>query len=86
MSKIEDGMVRAVRDNRAWAGGNTMVLVDGSVYLHGHRIAYWDPNGDFVMDLDTFHKFPTVTTKSRLRALGLDYPSVKTLRGLPYAT
>lgn len=90
MRTIEEQMVAALKAGRAWSGGNTIVTPDGTVFLHGNRIAYVSldrqPNPLFgsinlVIDLETFHKWPTVTTRSRLNALGLNYPYVKLQRG-----
>lgn len=71
MRQIETRMVAALRDGREWRQDNTAVTADGTVTLHGNRIAYYD--GDtLVADIDTLRRWPTVTTKSRLRALGFD--------------
>lgn len=76
MRKLEREMLGALKEGRAWRGANTSVTADGTVYLHGNRIAYRE-GGVLVPDLVTFAQWPTVTTRSRLRALGLSYPYVK---------
>lgn len=91
MRKIEQEMLQAIRDRRSWQSGNTAVFTAGgiiSVYLHGHRIAtsagtgtgYY---GELILnaDRDTLRQWPTATTKSRLRALGID---VQTKKGVTY--
>ena len=72
MRKIEEAMCAAVRARKNWEESNTRVEVfngEVTVYLHGNAIfrivdgvKYW-----------TFAGWPTMTTKSRLRALGVDY-------------
>lgn len=72
MRKIEQAMCEAVRSRRNWQSCNTRVEnFNGeiTVYLHGNAIYriidgvhYW-----------SFCGWPTMTTKSRLRALGVDY-------------
>ena len=72
MRKIEEAMCAAVRSRKNWQSGNTRVEnFNGeiTVYLHGNAIyriidgvKYW-----------TFAGWPTQTTKSRLRAFGVDY-------------
>jgi len=74
MRKIEQEMVQAVRDQRDWKQDNTEVIVDSvgwcQVYLHGNHIAMIDEFGRDYPNLNTFVQWPTVTTRSRLRALG----------------
>lgn len=80
MKKIEEQMIGAIRRMRSWCKKNTRVFVgfDGveyswSVYLHGHRIA-WGSYGEHGWKLDgaSLRGWDTATTKSRLRALGVD--------------
>ena len=68
MRKIEKQTLEAIKANRNFKSGNTEVQ-GGVVYLHGNRIAYRD-GGNLVMDTATLHRWPTVTTRSRLNALG----------------
>jgi hypothetical protein len=86
MRKIEMRMCQAVNCGKGATIGNTHVTPEGTVYLHGNRIAFRDASGKLQTDLETFNRWPTATTRSRLNALGLSYPKVKTLCGLPYAS
>ena len=75
MKKLETEMLAALRAGRAWHSGNTSVTAPdntgrAAVYLHGHHIADWY-SGRVVPNLTTLARWPTVTTKSRLRALGV---------------
>ena len=86
MRKIEQAMNGAIALGINWASGNTMVTFDdttgtSSVYLHGNHIADVDEEGRLIVDVDTLRKYPTATTKSRLRALGAD---VTTRKGITY--
>lgn len=74
MRKIEQEMVAAVKSGRGWMSTNTSVLNSANgieVYLLGNRIAYTE-NSELVVDKSTLKRWPTVTTKSRLRALGFN--------------
>lgn len=73
MRKIENAMCEAIKNRTNWKEINTRVEVfngdEITVYLHENAIfriidgvKYW-----------TFAGWPTKTTKSRLRALGIDY-------------
>ena len=72
MRVIEVEMVQAVRAQKNWSKDNTRVRVerDGlvEVYLFGNHIADV-VDGEVVTNLQTLAKWPTRTTKSRLRAL-----------------
>ena len=75
MRKIEKDMIKAIMNEQNWSNSNTMVaIVDGDayVYLHGHHIATVKDCLPLELEVnrDTLAKWPTVTTKSRLRALG----------------
>ena len=86
MRKIEEQMNEALANGVNWAGSNTTVTESSregaqDVYLHGNHIAtvYF---GEVVkVNKETLRKYPTVTTKSRLRALGAD---VTTRKGITY--
>ncbi len=85
MRKIEQQMRAAAVQGFNWASGNTTVTVRGSnglaeVFLHGHLIAYVR-EGKAVPNLTTLREWPTNTTKSRLRALGIN---VSTCKGITY--
>lgn len=71
MRKIEQQMLKALRDGRDWQNGNTRVTAAGCVYLHGNLIATWC-DGELEVNRATLVRWPTVTTMSRLRALGAD--------------
>ena len=80
MHKIERQMVQAVEDSRAWAAGNTTVSRDADnpnmmvVSLHGNHIASIEIADGRILgrwiNLRTLAEYPTVTTISRLRAMG----------------
>ena len=80
MRKIEQEMNRAILLGRNWASGNTAVVFNQSgsadVYLHGNHIANCcgvAPRQIHVtVNRNTLSRWPTPTTKSRLRALGVD--------------
>lgn len=86
MRKIEQQMVNAVR-NRAvrFVNGNTWVSGDGDksqVFLHNNHIAtVRHDTGKLDVNRYTLRKWPTATTKSRLRALGA---KVETRKGIVY--
>ena len=76
MRKLENEMLAALRAGRDWQSGNTSVTAPdntgrAAVYLHGNHLADWR-NGRAEPNLSTLARWPTVTTKSRLRALGVD--------------
>ena len=75
MRKIEQQMLDAISSRRTWHGSNTSVSsiddVNCAVFLHGNHIADVNSETGFVMvNKYTLAKWPTPTTKSRLRALG----------------
>jgi|TARA_R110000796_G_scaffold35539_1_gene91192 hypothetical protein len=88
MRKIEAQMIEAIKANKNWKGGNTEVHImhDGpyetraNIYLHGNHIAVihqdsrfgWFPTRDAIPIRPTFRDWPTSTTRSRLRALGIN--------------
>lgn len=76
MRKIEQAMCLAAGQRRKWNSGNTAVVpiddTNVAVYLHGNEIAIVNSNTGFTMvNSHTLAKWPTRTTKSRLRALGV---------------
>ena len=95
MRKIEKQMIEAIHAGRNWASSNTAVRVKTSysgtgyfatVLLHGHAIAYVThyPATEHTIataDVDTFRAWPTATTRSRLRALGIN-ASIKNGRAM----
>lgn len=84
MRKIEQQMLNAIENRKAWQSGNTTVTprFDGSlsVYLHGNHIADV-VNSRINVNVYTLRQWSTPTTKSRLRALGA---SVSTRKGITY--
>jgi hypothetical protein len=79
MRQIEKEMLRAIGERTNWRKDNTEVCVAKvndrrimSIYLHGNHIADIRVNGSVETNLDTLADWPTPTTKSRLRALGVN--------------
>lgn len=77
MRKIEQLMKNAIHHHVRWSLDNTIVSpldeITVAVYLHGHEIALINQRTGFVMtNVDTLRRYPTNTTKSRLRALGVN--------------
>lgn len=80
MRKIEKQMLEAIKARKDWTSKNTGVFIEtagnpygprAEVYLHGHMIAaYWYDQDELEVDTRTLARWPTATTKSRLRALG----------------
>ena len=87
MRLIEEQMIEAVATKVAWSKDNTRVRYSSDdntshIRLYGHHIAYYDHNsGEIVPNVATLAHWPTVTTKSRLRALGVN---VYTRKGITY--
>ena len=86
MRKIEQLMNNAIHTQKRWSLQNTIVSpiddTNVAVYLHGHEIAIVNTYNGFVMtNIDTLRRYPTNTTKSRLRALGAN---VATRKGITY--
>ena len=80
MRKIESDMLKAIYSGNHFAKDNTRVEITDTrveVYLHGNHIASVESHplsGHFTVkaNIDTLFKYPTRTTLSRLRALGVD--------------
>jgi 5-enolpyruvylshikimate-3-phosphate synthase len=86
MRKIENEMRAAVQAKvEKWAKDNTAVFYVSArengnphgdrseVYLHGNLIAeYWHETGTLEVCSNTLARWPSITTLSRLRALGAD--------------
>jgi hypothetical protein len=86
MRKIEKQMNEAIYTQKRWSLQNTIVSpiddTNVAVYLHGHEIAIVNTYNGFTMtNIDTLRRYPTNTTKSRLRALGVN---VATRKGVTY--
>jgi hypothetical protein len=91
MRKIEQQMLDAIRNLRNWRLDNTEVKVTAShpascltieVLLHGNLIAVLSGADKYLTVMEsTLLRWPTPTTKSRLRALGAN---VTTKKGTTY--
>lgn len=79
MRKIEKEMCLAIGQKKSWSMDNTRVEYfndahgeTAEVYLWGNHIGtYRYAKVQFFVNDETFAKWPTRTTKSRLRALGV---------------
>ena len=80
MRIIEKEMLAAIANKEDWKKDNTEVTFTGSgacsysrIYLHNNLIAVFN-HASLVVDVveETLEKFPSNTTMSRLRALGVD--------------
>ena len=86
MRKIEQQMIKAIKSKQSKSMGNTTVTYEcaldepmqsrlemAKVYLHGHHIATYTFHDDtMTANPATLARWPTSTTKSRLRALGVN--------------
>jgi len=86
MRKIETQMLSAIATRSTWRNSNTSVSsiddVNCAIYLHGNHIADVNSATGFVMvNKYTLCKWPSNTTKSRLRALGAN---ICTKKGVIY--
>ena len=76
MRKLEAAMVASIKLGRDFDSENTRVSVNDNeawVYLHGNHIATVDrKTGEVEVNRDTFRKWPTQVTRSRLKALGVN--------------
>ena len=75
MSRIEEEMVDAIKSHNSFSKGHTTVHIDANtahVFLHGNHIASVVNHGKVMVNLHTLKEYSTNTTKSRLRALGVD--------------
>ncbi len=78
MRVIERNMLDAIETKVNWVGDNTEVVYHHSanysaVYLFNNLIA-WHLHGaaETIVSRETLANHPTATTKSRLRAMGVD--------------
>ena len=87
MRLIEEQMNQAINSKSTWSKDNTEVIYFANsdvsmVFLHGHKIAVFDHyNDEIIADINTLSSWPTRTTKSRLRSLGID---IYTRKGITY--
>lgn len=75
MRKIESDMLKAIYSGNHFAKDNTRVDITDTcaeVYLHGNHIATVSRSGTVDANTNTLMNYPTRTTLSRLRALGVD--------------
>lgn len=82
MRQIEKNMIKAISKWKTWKQANTRTLAICNpenplaekvlVYLYDNHIATVYHDGSIEPNLDTFSAWPTQTTKSRLKALGID--------------
>ena len=85
MRLIEEQMNQAINSKSTWSKDNTEVIYFANsdvsmVYLHGHKIAVFDHyNDEIIADINTLLAWPTRTTKSRLRSLGIDIYTRKSI-------
>lgn len=87
MRKIEQEMnqaIAAMLNNRGvyrWHKANTGISSNYAgeceVFLHDNHIATVSKGGVLKVNLYTLRKWPSMTTRSRLRALGADLVSIK---------
>lgn len=83
MRVIEKKMIDAIKQGRNFTLDNTHVKIDANtahVFLHGNHIASVT-HGNVRVNVNTLRAYPTPTTKSRLRALGVN---VYTKKGITY--
>ena len=85
MRVIEKKMLAAIMYMNYFSNSNTMVKTYNGysdIYLHGHHIAEYDNSTNKVTaNINTLRNWSTNTTKSRLRALGVN---VTTKKGITY--
>lgn len=78
MRTIEKEMLQAIKDKRNWSKSNTVVIYNpisdkSKVHLFGNLIGRYIHSKDiFETNIDMLLKWPSVTTISRLRALGVN--------------
>jgi hypothetical protein len=83
MRQIETDMLEAIKHGRDWKKDNTRVEIESGyrtyfadVYLHGNHIAEiicrMGSDDRVKPNIETLRDYPTRTTMSRLRALGVD--------------
>lgn len=86
MRKIEQQMLNAIAalrsgtTDKGWSNANTIVTNAGDrakVFLHGNHIADVFYNGVLEANIPTLCRWPSMTTRSRLRALGANLVSIK---------
>ena len=84
MRKIEKLMIEAINNKTNWKLDNTEVSVIPlgiEVRLHGNLLATVSDSGQILPNIYILKSWPSLTTKSRLRALGVN---VYTKKGVTY--
>lgn len=85
MRKIEQEMLNAIKARKTWTGADTQVIKGDndtlSIRLHGNTIAWVLKDGSIKVSKPVLYHWPTRTTCSRLRALGVN---VSIRNGAPY--
>lgn len=87
MRVIEKKMLEAIKAKKDWLMDNTQVIYypdtnSSGIFLHSNHIAtYWHSIDCLKVDRFTLARWPSSTTKSRLRALGVN---VYTRKGVTY--
>ena len=86
MRKIEQQMIQAIKtissdpNAKGFSKDNTIVVNAGDrakVFLHGNHIADVFNTGKLEVNLPVLRNWPSMTTRSRLRALGANLVSIK---------
>ena len=78
MRAIEKAMLDAINAKKNMQRDNTLVIYypntdTSGVFLYGHHIGtFIHISGTFRPDIETLKQWPTPTTKSRLRSLGIN--------------
>ena len=83
MRVIEKKMLNAIDQGKHFKLANTQETIafnKAHVFLHDNHIASV-VDGKTIVNIETLRDYPTVTTKSRLRALGVN---VYTKKGITY--
>lgn len=83
-------MIQAIEARKQWQNANTAVWYVSSsesgnphggrseIFLHNNHIAnYWHNSKELEVNLYTLKRWPSMTTRSRLRALGANLVSIK---------
>jgi len=80
MRKIEKLMCFAVSECRTWSLNNTAVKPTMhncmGIYLWGNHVADITASGKVLVNFDTYSRWPTRTTKSRINALTKHFGTV----------
>lgn len=78
MRAIEKAVIQAINAKKNLQKDNTIVIYypdtnTSGIFLHGNHLGtFMHISGSFRPDIETLKQWPTPTTKSRLRALGVN--------------